>query len=40
MPLTTTRIDGEVDIRLEKEGPASWEPKTVFQVIWLDIVFL
>lgn len=32
MPLTTTRIDGEVDIRLEKEGPASWEPKTVFQV--------
>lgn len=29
---TTTAADGEVDIRLEAEGPGSWEPKTVFQV--------
>jgi hypothetical protein len=29
---TTTEANGEVDIRLEADGPGSWEPKTVFQV--------
>ena len=26
-------IDGEVDLRMEAEGPGSWEPRTVFQVL-------
>jgi len=30
---TTTEADGEVDIRLEAEGPASLKPVTVFQVL-------
>lgn len=29
---TTTAADGEVDLRMEKEGPGSWPAKTVFQV--------
>lgn len=29
---TTTVASGEVDLRIEKEGPGSWAPKTVFQV--------
>lgn len=29
---TTTEANGEVDIRLEADGPGSWEPRTVFQV--------
>lgn len=28
---TTTRADGEVDIRMETEGPGSWPATTVFQ---------
>ena len=30
---TTVDIDGEVDLRMEAEGPGSWEPRTVFQVL-------
>lgn len=29
---TTTRADGEVDIRMEAEGPGAWPATTVFQV--------
>lgn len=28
---TTTAADGEVDIRMEPEGPGSWPATTVFQ---------
>jgi hypothetical protein len=28
---TTARADGEVDIRMEPEGPGSWPAMTVFQ---------
>lgn len=30
---TTTKADGEVDLRMEDEGPGSWQPRTVFQVL-------
>jgi hypothetical protein len=30
---TTYAADGEVDIRMESAGPASWKPRTVFQVL-------
>jgi len=30
---TCVKPDGEVDLRMEAEGPGSWEPRTVFQVL-------
>ncbi len=32
LPYTTTRADGEVFVRMEEEGPASWPAATVMQV--------
>ena len=29
---TTTSASGEVDLRMEKEGPGAWAPRTVYQI--------